>query len=150
MAVSTPLDDSRGPSTSAGLEEEVLHATTLCRFALLVRNRCSKLRFKGKKIELRIGIHSGSCVSGIVGKVMPRYCFFGTTINLANRYESSGEQTKIHISSETASLIRSNAAFHITKRTEQVVLKGVKDPVTSFWLDEEGGGESSCEYNEVV
>ena len=57
--------------------------------------------------ELRIGIHTGPIVAGVVGKKKYAYDIWGDTVNVASRMESSGEPGKVNISSSTFERIKS-------------------------------------------
>jgi class 3 adenylate cyclase len=56
--------------------------------------------------KMRIGIHSGPIVAGVVGKKKFAYDLFGDTINTASRIETSGEPGRINISASTYELIK--------------------------------------------
>jgi adenylate cyclase len=56
--------------------------------------------------NLRIGVHVGPVVAGVVGRKKYAYDIWGSTVNIASRMESNGEPGMINISSATYNLIK--------------------------------------------
>ena len=59
----------------------------------------------GAQIDLRIGIHTGPAVAGIIGQRKFAFDVWGTTVNIASRMESHGEPGKVHISEAVAAVL---------------------------------------------
>lgn len=56
--------------------------------------------------KIRIGIHTGPVIAGIVGRSKFAFDIWGDTVNIASRLESNGEPGKINVSEETYSKIK--------------------------------------------
>ncbi|XP_058819180.1 guanylate cyclase 32E [Topomyia yanbarensis] len=111
------------------------HAGEIASLALHLLKSISNLEIRhrpGEYIQIRIGIHSGQCVAGVVGLKMPRYCLFGDTVNTASRMESTGEPLKIHTSSVTYNLLKKMGGYKFEERGI-IKVKGKGDMMT-FWL----------------
>jgi class 3 adenylate cyclase len=62
---------------------------------------------KGSKYwDIRIGIHTGTVIAGVVGHTKLSYDIWGDTVNIASRMESSGEAGKINISGATYEFVK--------------------------------------------
>lgn len=120
-------------------KEDERHCENIANFSLAVK-RCVNLvksPLTGEPIRLRIGIHSGSCMSGVVGSLTPHYCLFGDMVNTTSRHESTGEADKIQASS-----ILYGKIHHFSDCADQynwiprglVEMKG-KGPMFTYWLD---------------
>ena len=108
------------------------HAINITRAAMEVIEYLNKRNNRAKfKWQIRIGIHSGKVVGGIVGTEKYIYDVFGDTINIAARMETHSEPMKINISSATHQLI--GEQFNFTKR-DLTEVKG-KGSLQMYFID---------------
>lgn len=88
----------------------------------------------GEEFAIRIGIHTGPAVAGVIGRRKFIYDLWGDTVNTASRMESHGAVGEIQIS--TATRERLGERFEIESL-------GPSGPGSS-WLASESGTKRSC------
>jgi adenylate cyclase len=83
----------------------------------------------GSGLVLRLGIHAGPTVAGVIGTDRLSYDLWGPTVNLASRLESHGEPDRIQVSTEVKR--RLEGEYEIERRGI-VELKGIGPTETWF------------------
>ncbi|MEZ4454255.1 MAG: adenylate/guanylate cyclase domain-containing protein, partial [Nannocystaceae bacterium] len=105
------------------------HAAAIADFALDVRALCEGRSFRGHRLALRIGVHSGPVIAGVIGQHRQLYDLWGETVNTASRMESHGEPGEVQVSAATASLL---ADTHAIRERGSIEVKGIGAMTTAF------------------
>jgi class 3 adenylate cyclase len=84
----------------------------------------------GVSMQIRVGLHIGPGIGGVIGLKKFIYDVWGDTVNTASRLESHGEPGRIQVTAETAR--RLEHAYRLERRGT-VELKG-KGPTETFFL----------------
>ena len=78
-------------------------------------------------VQVRLGLHTGSVVAGVIGSYKFAYDLWGETVNIASRLESSGVAGMIHCSAAVHDRVKNDYSF---RSHGQVKLKGVGEVST--------------------
>ena len=73
-------------------------------------------------LQIRIGVHTGPIVAGVIGKNKFAFDLWGSSVNMANRLETTCPPGKIHISEPTKEILQDDYSFELKEKTE---IKGI-------------------------
>ncbi|KAK7922809.1 hypothetical protein WMY93_009711 [Mugilogobius chulae] len=128
-------------------EKTKYHAHNICDMALDMVRSIDHLKdpSNGNNIQIRVGIHSGMVVAGVVGHKMPRYGLHGDTVHTASAMESNGKEMHIQLSSATYEHLK--GSHFIFERRGIITIKGNVE-IETYWLkgkrDKDGNAQAAC------
>ncbi|MBI5031889.1 MAG: adenylate/guanylate cyclase domain-containing protein [Chloroflexi bacterium] len=106
------------------------HAQSIAQLALQM---CSFMAsfpsYNGRRLEIRIGIHSGPIIAGVIGRKKFAFELFGDTVNTANRMQSHGVPGKVQITRTTYELLKDE---FVCEPRGKVMVKGKGELETWF------------------
>jgi|AGSF01.1.fsa_nt_gi Adenylate cyclase, family 3 (some proteins contain HAMP domain) len=107
------------------------HGRAIALLALEMQSALTQFNLKiGESFQLRIGIHSGSVVAGIIGISKFSYDLWGDTVNVASRMESNGMPGKIQVTGATYERLKEQFIF---EERGIIEVKG-KGKMLTYWL----------------
>ncbi|RLC67261.1 MAG: adenylate/guanylate cyclase domain-containing response regulator [Chloroflexi bacterium] len=107
------------------------HAEAIAEMALDMQSTLDQFRVDGDKpLHMRIGIHTGPVVAGVIGTVKFSYDLWGDTVTTASRMESHGLSDHIQVTSATYERLRDKYRF---ERRGVIEVKG-KGKMTTYFL----------------
>ncbi len=112
-------------------EPDEKHCQNVADLALEI-NQIMKDKYAEKyNLKLRVGIHTGKAVAGVIGNKKFSYDLWGDSVNIASRFESSGQPERIHITEDVRNKLRD---AYIYEYCGEVAIKG-KGMMKSYFLE---------------
>lgn len=107
------------------------HLERMLNFSLAMIEAIRDLKYKMmREIDIRVGLHTGPVVAGVIGQSHLAYDVWGDTVNTASRMESNGVPGRVHVSKEVYE--KANKDFEFEERGT-IFVKG-KGPMKTYFL----------------
>jgi len=84
-------------------------------------------------IQIRVGMHTGSVVAGVIGRSKFSYDIWGDTVNTAARMESHGSPGRVHVSEDVVQLLKTQSNKFTFEQRERIEIKG-KGMMTTYFV----------------
>ena len=102
-----------------GVSEEILRTEKTRRLVLLaleMKNYTDNFTFgKGEKIKIKIGVHIGKVIAGVIGYHKPQFSLIGDTVNTTSRVCSTGDEGHVTISEDAHKKLKGSDLSFIPK-----------------------------------
>ncbi|XP_070498799.1 adenylyl cyclase 78C-like isoform X2 [Chironomus tepperi] len=104
----------------------------LVEFAIAMRQKLQEVNKDAfNTFQLRVGISSGPVVSGVIGARKPIFDIWGNSVNVASRMDSTGENWKIQVPEQTATLLTEKGYTCVPRGEINVKGKGI---MFTYWV----------------
>lgn len=124
----------------AGLPEPCIdHAERMAKMALMMQQKIQEL-YPCNAVKLRIGMHTGEVVAGVIGKSRLSYDLWGDTVNIASRMESCGIPGEIQVTEQLMNQLRHKFVFTTRGKVE---VKG-NGMMTTYLLSNIISAKTTC------
>ncbi len=124
-----------------------LHCQRIAQFALeAIRTIEAHSKNFPMPLQIRIGVHTGTVVAGVVGKRKFSYDLWGEVVNMASRYQSTGRPNKIHVSDAVHLRLADDFAFEDAGAVE---LKGHGEAHSWFLIGEKAASAEVIELRQI-
>jgi adenylate cyclase len=107
------------------------HAQAIAEMALEMQAMMQQFQFLfNERFQIRVGIHTGPVVAGVIGTKKFIYDLWGDTVNVASRMESTGIPGKIQVTADTYEKLKEQFLF---EKRGLIRVKG-KGEMRTYWL----------------
>jgi len=135
------------PVTSPERRASISHVGRSALFAVqmldILRDQCA---YTGIMVKMRIGIHTGRAVGGIIGRTRPRYFVWGSDCDIAEQMEASGEPMEVHVSWVAAQRLAKEGFVLVPSATVTVGAPETHDEADASFDDVDSSSHAMLSY----